>query len=150
MPSEEKIVLKNTSRPQSTKPEDLFKMFCLAFDFSHDTKSIESMMLHEVTFASAEGDGVTSKNLNEKLTVPRSTIIYHLNRFMSAGFVVRKGRKYYLRSSTMAQTIEEIQFDMEREFARLIKYAEMLDKTLEGKNYDTGRSIERKIRRQKG
>ncbi len=149
MPTEEKIVLKNISKPQSTKPEDLLKMFCLAFNFSDDTKSIESMMLHEVTFASFEGAGVTSKTLNEKLTVPRSTIIYHLNRFMSAGFVVRKGRKYYLRSSTMAQTIEEIQYDMEREFSRLIKYAEMLDKTLESETYDTGRSIGKKSGRQK-
>lgn len=108
--------------------EDLYEWFCEVFGLANKGAEIEPLILKEIVGNSVSGEGVTSKNLNEKLSIPRSTVIYHLNRFIYSGLVIRKGRKYYLRSNDMESTIEELQADMVREFNRMMEFAEMLDK----------------------
>ncbi len=135
MAKEERIVLRRLNRPDSEREDDLISWFCKAFDFAETGNDVEPMLLKEIAKASFGGSGVSSKELNKDLGVPRSTVLYHINRFISVGFIVRKGTKYYLRSASMTETIVGIQDDVEREFNRMMQYAERLDKMIEDDIY---------------
>jgi hypothetical protein len=54
--------------------------------------------------------------------------------------VIRRGTKYYLRSEDMRGTMEELQADMEREFSRLIEFAQKMDEMFESDVYGRKRS----------
>ncbi len=144
MATEEKLVIKPVGRPQKEDADTLVSWFLQAFDLSDEKKGLEPFMLKEIINGSRKGDGVTSKELNSKLEAPRTTVIYHLNRFIYSGLVVRKGRKYYLRSEDMESTLEELQADMMREFQRMMAMAEKLDEILEEDTH--GRRKERRRR----
>ena len=123
----ERISIKQVMKPNTTDPEALISWFCETFDLSGSTEKVEPEMLSEIVNASFKGNGVSSKELNKKLKTPRTTVIYHLNRFISCGLVVRKGTRYYLRSADMESTIEELRAEMLNEFRRMMKLAEALD-----------------------
>lgn len=143
MGSEEKIVIRYVGRPSSTDIKELTDWFIKVFDLGGKEDGIEPVMFKEIFANNTEGKGVTSKGLNKKLDIPRSTVIYHLNRFIYSGIVVRKGRKYYLRSESMHETIEELHGDIEREFSRMMQFADMMDKSSEDNVY-----VRRKPKRQ--
>lgn len=140
MASEEKIVLRSVSRPSNTDIKELTDWFMKVFDLAGKNDPIEPVMFKMIIANNTEGNGVTSKMLNKELDVPRSTVIYHLNRFIYSGLVVRKGRKYYLRSENMHGTIEELRADIEREFSRMMQFADMMDKLFEENAYARRRS----------
>ena len=94
----------------------------------------------EIINKSIKGNGVTSMELKMRLGTPRTTVIYHLNRMIYSGIVVRKGRKYYLRSTDMASTLEELQADMQREFMRMIEFAQKMDAMFESDIYGRKRA----------
>lgn len=131
----EKLVIRQISKPDNTDPDALSEWFCDVFGLSVKGSELEPTMLKEIVGGSVNGEGVTSKDLNEKLEVPRTTVIYHLNQFISTGLVIRKGRKYYLRSEDMASTLEEMQADMEREFNKMIDFAQRMDEIFEGNTH---------------
>ena len=126
-----KVVIRYIRKPSEENAEGLLRLFAMAFNFCDDRDDKEMQLLREVIEKSFSEEGVTSKNLTLDLELPRTTIIYHLNRFISSGIVVRKGRRYFLRSDDMASTFEEVQQDMEREFGRLIEYAKKFDEMME-------------------
>lgn len=145
MPTEERIVIKPMAKPSGKENiDELMVWFCKAFDLTSGDEDLEPTLFKEVASASISGSGVTSKELNDRLDVPRTTVIYHLNRFIGSGLVVRKGRKYVLRSSDMEGTIEELQADMAREFNRMLEFAERLDRVLAGDAFGGSRET-RKI-----
>ncbi len=132
----EKIVLRYVNRPSNMDIQELTGWFMKVFDLGDSEDWLEPAIFKEIVANMAGGKGVTSKVLNKKLDVPRSTIIYHLNRFICSGLVVRRGRKYYLRSEDMRGTIDELRADMEREFSRMMQFADMFDSLLEDGAYD--------------
>jgi predicted transcriptional regulator len=129
---EERIVIRSVGKPTKQNLDSMVVWFCQSLDLAGSREAVETEILKEIIGSSASGDGVTSKELNNKLETPRTTVIYHLNRFISSGLIVRKGRKYYLRSEDMVGTLEELQADMEREFQRLVQVAAEMDQILEG------------------
>ncbi len=136
MPSEEKLVLRPVSKPQNETEDELVRWFCKAFGLEEE---LEPVILKEIISKSISGEGTTSKELYEKIKIPRSTVIYHLNRFIDSGLIVRKGRKYYLRSMSLEETIAELQQDMLREFSKLIEFAEKFDEMITRELYGRGR-----------
>lgn len=132
MVTEEKIVIKQVPKPTKENADALVVWFCKTFDMQVESDSMEPGLFKEIVTNSITGTGITSKDLNEKLDVPRSTVIYHLNRFIYSGLVVRKGRRYYLRSEGMTGTIEELQADMQRDFNRMMEFAQKMDELFEG------------------
>ena len=130
MASEERIIIRPIAKPSEDSVDELTFWFCRAFDLATKGEALEPALFKEIV--SAMGTGVTSKELNDRLSVPRTTVIYHLNRFIGSGLVVRKGRKYFLRSEDMESTIEELQADMVREFSRMLEFAERFDAVLAG------------------
>lgn len=142
MSNTEKLVIKTLNKPSKQESGDLFEWFCDVFDLVSKTNEMEPEILKEVAGHSLRGDGITSLDLTAKLEMPRSTVIYHLNRFIYSGLVVRKGRRYYLRSGDMESTIEELQADMLREFQRMNEFAQKIDQLMESDLY--GRREKRK------
>jgi predicted transcriptional regulator len=143
MASDEKLVIKQVSKPPKEDVDTLVAWFLQSFDLSDSKDSLEPGMLKEIISGSVKGSGVTSKELNIRLETPRTTVIYHLNRFIYSGLVVRKGRKYYLRSEDMESTLEEMQADMTREFQRMMEIAEKLDDIIEEDTYGRRREKRR-------
>ncbi len=135
MSSTEKLVIKALNKPAKGGQEEILEWFCEVFDLAGKNDPLEPEMLRQIAERSIKGEGITSKDLNKRLETPRSTVIYHLNRFIYSGLVVRKGRKYYLRSNDMTSTLEEMQAEMEREFNRMMELAGKLDKMLESEAY---------------
>ena len=148
MPTEERIIIRLIAKPSDESLEELTAWFCKAFDLGTDGEGLEPTLFKEVISASFSGTGVTSKELNDRLEVPRTTVIYHLNRFINSGLIVRKGRKYVLRSDDMESTIEELQADMVHEFNKMLEFAERFDKIVSGdslggrKKGRVGRAVE--------
>jgi predicted transcriptional regulator len=147
MQSVERIVIRYTSTPQINDLTALSGWLCMVFGLSNGHDRNEARILESIIQKSIAGDGITSKEISETVKVPRSTVIYHLNRFLSSGLIVRGGRKYFLRSNDMASTIEEIESDMLREFNRLIHMAERFDQIMGENSY--GRGKEPKTGRQR-
>ncbi|VVB77062.1 Uncharacterised protein [uncultured archaeon] len=136
MPVEERIIIRLMAKPSEESADDLMAWFCKAFDLASTSQDLEPTMFKEIVSASASGSGVTSKELNDRLEIPRTTVIYHLNRFIGSGLVVRKGTRYFLRSTDMESTIEELQADMLREFDRMLEFAEKFDDIVAGDALD--------------
>jgi len=55
-------------------------------------------------------------------------VIYHLNRFIEAGVIVKRGRKYHLRAKEMAKVVEELEYDIDREMHRMLDMAKDFDR----------------------
>jgi predicted transcriptional regulator len=124
-----KIVIRTVEMPRQDEPDKMIKWFCAALGFPAEGIgiSIEEQMLKKFIMASQENKGLPSSEFHFKPKIARSTVIYHLNRFIEAGLVIKKGRKYYLRGAEMQRTMEEIQYDMEREMRRMIDMAREFD-----------------------
>ncbi|MDE1846251.1 MAG: hypothetical protein KGH53_03160 [Candidatus Micrarchaeota archaeon] len=131
MVAEEKIVVRQVQKPKKENVDTLVSWFLKSLDLSEEN-SLEPELLKKIVAANFEGSGITSMELHVRLETPRTTVIYHLNRFINSGLVVRKGRKYFLRATDMESTFEEMQADMVREFGRMMEFAEKFDQMMIG------------------
>jgi len=147
MATGEKIAVRQVQKPQKENVDTLVSWFLKSLDISENEDTLEPGMLKEIVVTSFEGIGITSRELNDKLETPRTTVIYHLNRFISSGLIVRRGRKYFLRATDMESTIEEMQADMEREFGRMMEIAEKFDQMMMGDIH--GRRGQKRITKRK-
>ncbi len=129
----ERIVIRFVERPDSESQEKILKWFCEVFGLSTEGSpdSLEEQILGNFAKAAYKNEGLSSSELRLNTDLARSTVIYHLNRFIDAGLLVKKGRKYYLRASEMQKAIEEIQYDMEREMQRMLDTAREFDRLME-------------------
>ncbi len=125
-----KIVIKSLDRPK----EDVDAMivwFCETFGLANDAdNAIEGVVLKKFLLAARQARGISSKELAKGAPVAHSTIIYHLNRLIDSGLIVKKGRKYYLRAPELSELVEEMEYDVEREFRRISDIATELDSSL--------------------
>lgn len=128
----ERIVIKFVERPDFKDQEKMLKWFCDVFGLSSSDNfdSIEEQILRNFTVAAYKNSGLASSELKLKTDLARSTVIYHLNRFIEAGLLVKRGRKYYLRASEMYKAIEEIEYDINREMQRMLDTAKEFDKLM--------------------
>jgi predicted transcriptional regulator len=143
MTNANKIVIKTVNKPGREDMKGITDWFLDSFDLSGKGDELEQKMFRELVETSMKGIGVTSKELNKDLDLPRSTVIYHLNRFIGSGLVVRKGRKYYLRAGDFESTIQELQAEMVMEFNRMMQFASKLDDLMEGEIYGRRRKVAR-------
>ncbi len=125
--------MRDVERPEFKKPEDIIKWFCAAFGLvaNPGENGVEEQILQTFVMAAQEDKGLSSSEIELDPPMARSTVIYHLNRFMDSGLIVKRGRLYFLRAPDMARAIEEIEYDMEREFQRLIDAAKEFQRLME-------------------
>ncbi|MFI5412300.1 MAG: hypothetical protein ACHQX1_00215 [Candidatus Micrarchaeales archaeon] len=128
-----KIVIRDVERPDSKKPDAMIRWFLAVFDLGdgNEANGIEAQILGELVRASYKGEGISSAELKLEPPVARSTVIYHLNRLLELGILVKRGRKYFLRATDMSKVMEEIEYDIEREMQRMIDMAREFDKIMQ-------------------
>ncbi len=129
----ERIIIKFMEKPDFNDPEKILKWFCTVFGLSSSEDafdSIEEQILENFTKAAYENRGLSSSELKLNTDLARSTVIYHLNRFIDAGLLIKRGRKYYLRASEMYKAIEEIEYDINREMQRMLDTAKEFDRLM--------------------
>jgi predicted transcriptional regulator len=131
MSNAEKIVIRTVNKPGKEDAKTLTDWFLTSFDLSSKGDEQEQAMFREIVSNSLKGTGTTSKALNEEFNLPLSTVIYHLNKFISSGLVIRKGRRYFLRANDFETTIQELQAEMLTEFNRMMQFASKLDEIFE-------------------
>ena len=128
----ERIVIRVLEKPDFNDPEKLIKWFCSVLGLSGEGEidSIGEQILSEFAKAAYLDKGLSSSELKLDTNLARSTVIYHLNRFIDSGLLVKKGRKYHLRASEMSKAIEEIEYDIDRELSRMMDTAKQFDKLM--------------------
>ncbi|MGC8629031.1 MAG: hypothetical protein ACP5T4_02365 [Candidatus Micrarchaeia archaeon] len=131
------LVLRQLAKPEANSPEEIASAVCKALGISgkEDIK-----LFREIAEHSLKGEGTTSKALSRKLQMPRSTIIYKLDYFIDNGIVVRKGRQYFLRGSSLEDTFEALEAEMRIEFERLMELASKFDELIESELYGRKRT----------
>ncbi len=115
------IIIRSVERRHTTSPAEFVRWVCEVFGLSGDSNgnTLDQQILEKLIIASKLGTGISSSEIKPKGDVARSTVIYHLNRLMDAGLVVKKGRKYHLRGTDMASAIREIEYDLNRELTSM-------------------------------
>jgi predicted transcriptional regulator len=131
MNGNKEIVIRSIEKPSRGKEnaDTLIRWFCVAFGLSKsdEKESLEEKILKKFIYAAFKNEGLSSSEISFGKPIPRSTIIYHLNRFVELGIIVKRGRKYYLRAMDMASTIKELEYDMNREMMKMFDIAEELN-----------------------
>lgn len=128
-----RIVIKTVERVSNRTPPEFVKWLCEALGLTEgdsESKVIDQKILEKLIIASRLGTSITSSELGKKEGIARSTVIYHLNRLINTGLVVKQGRKYYLRAIDVASTIKEIEYDTDKEFSRMHDAAKEFDRML--------------------
>jgi predicted transcriptional regulator len=127
-----KINIHTTARPMRNNPDDIIRWICVELGFSNGLKEddVVERMLAELAEAAHDNRGLTSSELYKDKRLARSTIIYHLNRFMDCGLVVKQGRHYYLRAMELSRALEEVKYDFEIEMKKMIDTAREYDRSL--------------------
>ncbi|MDE1832856.1 MAG: winged helix-turn-helix transcriptional regulator [Candidatus Micrarchaeota archaeon] len=127
-------MIRFVERPDSDDSEAMIKWFCNVLGLSDDEgESVEEQMLREFAEAAYNNEGLSSAEIKLETPMARSTVIYHLNRFMDTGLIVKRGRKYYLRASEMSKAIEEIEYDIEKEMRKMLDTAREFDRLMESR-----------------
>ena len=127
-----KIVIKRIEKPFSRDPFAELDWICQSLGFFEpiDRDKTAAAIFRELLKFSSEQRALSSTSLAGRLKMSRGSIINHLNNLQRSGLVVRQGRFYLPRSSSMLGTIEEIEEDIERIFAKMKKTAQELDREL--------------------
>ncbi len=131
------IIIKSVEKPYSNDPDSFISWFCKSFGLESEldnNDSIEKDLLKGFIEAALSGKGISSSDLAKKFKIARTTIIYHLNRLIDAGWIVKRGRIYYLRGKELSDVIEEIEYDINREMMRMLDIARQFDKLSKGKS----------------
>ncbi|MEW6329408.1 MAG: ArsR family transcriptional regulator, partial [Candidatus Micrarchaeota archaeon] len=82
----------------------------------------------EIVKANYRHRPLSSTKLCEGKGVTRGAIVYHLNKLMQSGLVIRRGRAYYLRAANLSRTLEEVEEDALRTLRRARRISEDIDR----------------------
>mgnify|MGYP001609670951 FL=1 len=74
------------------------------------------------------GKGISSTDIATEIKLSRGAVIHHLNNLQLAGLVIKDGRLYFARSRSMVRTIQEVEADIQRVFARMQQTALEIDR----------------------
>ena len=133
MPSEQarfRILIRKVERPFSNDLDSQFDWICKSFGFFEeiDKEKTASSIFREIVSATEKRKLLSSTELAMKVEMSRGAVINHLNRLQKSGLVVKEGRFYASRSSSMLRTIREIEEDIDRIFSRMEETARRIDK----------------------
>lgn len=120
------IIIRKVESPPEPTPESKLEWICecLGIDPSDE---LATEIFKELVLASEKGEGVSTREMKEKAHVTQGAIVYHMNSFMRSGIIVKQGRRYYLRSHTLSNTIDDMEQDMLRMMSRMRKIAKLLE-----------------------
>jgi Bacterial regulatory protein, arsR family. len=136
----ESITIRSVEKPDYNDPKALLKWFCTTFgliESSEGKDSAEEQILVRFIYAARQNRNLSVSDLKISQKMPRSTLIYHLNRLVDAGIISKKGHTYKLRANDISRVVEEINYDVSREFMRILDTAKELDRLIEGSLSET-------------
>ena len=124
-----KIVVRRVEKPFSNDLEKELDWICRSFGFFEpiDRGKTASNVFREIVFAAEHKKPVSSTQLAERVKMSRGSVINHLNNLMRSGLIVKHGRTYEPRSRSMFRTIQEIEEDIDRIFAKMKRAAKEID-----------------------
>lgn len=118
-------------KPREHSIDNDIEWICECLGLADRENELATEIFKELLHATKERDGVSSKEITEKKNVTQGAIVYHLNIFMSSGLVVKQGRRYYLRSTSLDETMEGLEQDMLRRMRKLRELAKHIDEEME-------------------
>jgi len=107
-----------------------FGWLCESLGLAGGKDDLAAEILREIVDAERRGAPVRSITISRKAHVTRGGAVYHLNRLIESGIVVRNGRRYELRGGTLSGTMEEIEGDMLLMMRRMREIARELDEEM--------------------
>lgn len=121
------IRIRRLEKPVRRDAEDEVEWICRALGFSDSDEGMTPIIFREVLNASLKNRQVGSTKVSEKLDITRGGVVYHLNHMIESGVIVRDGRTYRLRCTTLERTVDEVEEDMLRMFRRIKEVARGID-----------------------
>ncbi len=113
------IYLTKHKRPVSNDPEELIDYILSTLNLK---QGIYRTLIKEIIHNKVRAGSIRG--------VKRTTAIYHLNRMVRMGILIKKGSYYELREKTLHTTLEEVKKDVIRVLDDLIDVAKKLDNML--------------------
>ncbi|KYK25525.1 hypothetical protein AYK26_05825 [Euryarchaeota archaeon SM23-78] len=99
----------------------------LGFLTPRDQDKTALRILKALIKASEEGKGMTSEELTQVVEPTIGSVIYHLNKLIKAGLVIKIDSAYELRMNSLLATINEIRRDMNLALEDIKKVASDID-----------------------
>lgn len=118
-------------RPKEHSIDTDIEWICECLGLAGRENDLATEIFKELLHATKGRGGVSSKEITEKRHVTQGAIVYHLNIFMNSGLVVKQGRRYFLRSASLDETMEELEQDMLRRMRKLRELARHIDEEME-------------------
>ncbi len=123
------ITIKARKKPEREDLESIMEWICSSLGLvkGRDTERTSARMMMCFLKHVYSGERVMPEELAREMKLARSTVLHHLKKYEKAGILVRTRKGYELRERTLAETIEEIEKDVEREFSRIKELAKRID-----------------------
>jgi hypothetical protein len=123
----QQIVIRKLERPLEENFEKEVEWLCQCLGLSSEEEKLPVDIFKTLLAQTYRGKPVSSTMLTKGKSVTRGAIVYHLNRFIQSGLVVRRGREYTLRDRTLTRTLDEVEEDVLRFLRRMKEIAEKID-----------------------
>lgn len=130
----QQITIRRVNRPARRSLDGELEWFCRSLGISGGSDELGAEIIKEILRKESKGGGIKSIAISKKMRVTRGGAVYHLNKLMASGLIVRRGREYELRGQNLSDTVEEMEQDMRRMFRHLRRMATEIDGELGMKN----------------
>ncbi len=125
------LVVRNVELPARKGFNSDFEWLCECLGLTSGEKGdLAPEIFRHVVEAEKKGRHARSIVISRKFKVTRGGAVYHLNRLIETGLIVRHGREYELRAGNLSETMDEVEEDMLRMFKRMKQIAHEMDEQL--------------------
>jgi predicted transcriptional regulator len=126
------FTVKRLREPGEKQVDEDIEWVCnsLGFITPRDQDKTALRILKALMKSAKEREGLTSEELTEYVEPTIGSVIYHLNKLMKAGLVVKMNSNYELRMNSFLKTIEEIEKEIFNTLTDIKKIARDIDKDL--------------------
>jgi len=124
-----RIVVRDLDAPFDDSPVEYIEWVCesLGIVSGRDVNRTAITIFRVIVEKSDYGNGISSTDIAEELSMSRGAVINQLNKLIEFGLIRKKGRNYTLRGGNLTRTMMEIRGDFDRLFERLEKAANYMD-----------------------
>lgn len=131
---EQEIILKDLEiLPYKDNVDEELEWLSRSFGFvtTRDKDETAAKVLQAIVVQGlVKQQALSSEDIAERCDVTRAAVLHHLRNYISSGIIIPNKRTYVLRTKSMTRTIEEIELDALRIFAKLKRIAQTVDNEL--------------------
>lgn len=125
------LVVRSVELPARKDFDSDFEWLCECLGLTSGEKGdLAPEIFRQVVEAEKKGKAARSIAISRKFKVSRGGAVYHLNRLIETGLIVRHGREYELRAANLSETMDEMEEDVLRIFRRMKQIAREMDEEL--------------------